>query len=203
MLFFCQLFLDCQVKSVYHKRVSDHGKGGICEVKIGAMELIVIFIVALLVIGPDKLPSYAKKFGNALREFKKASSGITQDIRESVVEPLEEAQRPLREAMEPLEDLKSEVETSIKGVEKDLKGVSKSKSKAKAEDKPAGKAKEAEETPEAPKVEEPGPEKAKVKAEETPAKPAPEKPAAEQAPAEPQPEPKPAKEVTEEAGGTT
>ena len=41
--------------------------------KIGAMELIVIFIVALLVIGPDKLPSYAKKFGNAMREFRKAS----------------------------------------------------------------------------------------------------------------------------------
>ena len=59
--------------------------------KIGAMELIVIFIVALLVIGPDKLPSYARKFGNALKEFKKASSDITQDIRESVVEPLEEA----------------------------------------------------------------------------------------------------------------
>ena len=35
---------------------------------------------------------------------------MTQDIRESVVEPLEEAQRPLREAMEPLEDLKKDVE---------------------------------------------------------------------------------------------
>ena len=137
--------------------------------KIGAMELIVIFIVALLVIGPDKLPSYAKKFGNALREFKKASSGITQDIRESVVEPLEEAQRPLREAMEPLEDLKSEVETSIKGVEKDLKGVSKSKSKAKAEDKPDGKVKGAEEKPEASKAEEPTPEKVEAKAEDVPA----------------------------------
>ena len=77
--------------------------------KIGAMELIVIFIVALLVIGPDKLPMYAQKFGNALREFRKASSGLTQDIRESVVEPLEEAQRPLREAMEPLEDLNKDV----------------------------------------------------------------------------------------------
>ena len=53
--------------------------------KIGAMELIVIFIVALFVIGPDKLPSYARRFGNALREFRKASSDVTQDIRQSVV----------------------------------------------------------------------------------------------------------------------
>lgn len=99
--------------------------------KIGAMELIVIFIVALLVIGPDKLPSYAKKFGNALREFRKASADVTQDIRESVVEPLEEAQRPLREAMEPLEDLKKDVEGSFKGVEKDLKNIGKAKPKEK------------------------------------------------------------------------
>ena len=55
--------------------------------KIGAMELIVIFIVALLVIGPDKLPQYAKKFGAALREFRKASSDVTKEIRESVIDP--------------------------------------------------------------------------------------------------------------------
>ena len=100
--------------------------------KIGAMELIVIFIVALLVIGPDKLPQYAKKFGNALREFRKASADMTQDIRESVVEPLEEAQRPLREAMEPLEELNREVNGSLKGVEKDLKNIGKNKPKEKS-----------------------------------------------------------------------
>ena len=71
--------------------------------KIGFLELLVVFVVALLVIGPDKLPAYARKLGRALQEFRKASSDITQDIRESVVDPLEEAQRPLREAMEPLE----------------------------------------------------------------------------------------------------
>lgn len=101
--------------------------------KIGAMELIVIFVVALLVIGPDKLPAYARKFGNALREFRKASSDITQDIRESVVDPLEEAQRPLREAMEPLEELNRDVRTNIKGVENDLKNIGKEKTKKPAE----------------------------------------------------------------------
>ena len=74
--------------------------------KIGAMELIVIFIVALLVIGPDKLPQYARKFGAALKEFRKASSDVTKEIRESVIDPLEEAQKPLRDAMEPLEGIK-------------------------------------------------------------------------------------------------
>ena len=85
--------------------------------KIGVWELVVVFIVALLVIGPDKLPEYAKKLGEALRQFKKYSSEATKEIRESVVEPLQEAQRPLREAMEPLNDL----EKSVRGEVDDLK----------------------------------------------------------------------------------
>ena len=36
--------------------------------KIGTLELIVIAIVALLVIGPNKLPEYAKKLGLAMKE---------------------------------------------------------------------------------------------------------------------------------------
>ena len=56
--------------------------------KIGFTEIILIFIVALIVIGPDKLPFYAKKLGVGLREFRKATDDMTKDIRESVVEPL-------------------------------------------------------------------------------------------------------------------
>lgn len=95
--------------------------------KIGAMELVVIFIVALLVIGPDKLPQYARKFGAALREFRKASSGMTREIRESVIDPLEEAQKPLREAMEPLEDISKGLKGDLNAVERDLKNIGKTK----------------------------------------------------------------------------
>ena len=42
--------------------------------KIGVWELLVVFVVALVVIGPDKLPEYAKKLGEALRQFRKYSS---------------------------------------------------------------------------------------------------------------------------------
>ncbi len=105
--------------------------------KIGMMELVVIFLVALLVIGPDKLPSYARRLGNALREFRKASDDMTKDIRESVVEPLEEAQKPLREAMEPLEDLNRELNRNLKSVETDINNIGKAKKEApRAEAKP-------------------------------------------------------------------
>jgi sec-independent protein translocase protein TatA len=41
---------------------------------IGMPELIVIFVVALLVFGPSKLPELGKSLGEAIRGFKKAMS---------------------------------------------------------------------------------------------------------------------------------
>ena len=39
---------------------------------LGAPELIVIFIVALVVFGPSKLPELGKSLGEAIRGFKKS-----------------------------------------------------------------------------------------------------------------------------------
>lgn len=39
---------------------------------IGMPELIIIFIVALIVFGPSKLPDLGKSLGEAIRGFKKA-----------------------------------------------------------------------------------------------------------------------------------
>ena len=103
--------------------------------KIGFTELLLVFIVALLVIGPDKLPLYAKKLGIALREFRNATNDMTKEIRESVVEPLEEAQKPLREAMAPLEELENDVKGNIKGLEKSFDGLSRGKSAKVADEK--------------------------------------------------------------------
>ena len=95
--------------------------------KIGALELLVVFVVSLLVIGPDKLPQYAKKFGAAMREFRKASQDATEEIRQSVIDPLEEAQKPLKEAMEPIEELGKGLKEDVKSVEKELKDLGKTK----------------------------------------------------------------------------
>ena len=93
--------------------------------KIGFVELAVVFIVALLVIGPDKLPAFAQKLGKALQEFRKASADVTKDVRENVIEPLEEAQRPIREALEPLEELDKEIRGDLKDMENGLKNIGK------------------------------------------------------------------------------
>ena len=100
--------------------------GGI-NLKLGFWEIMVILVVALLVIGPDKLPYYTKKLGLALKEFRKVSADVTKEVRESVIDPLEEAQKPLREAIEPLEELKKDIEGNFSSVEKDFKNLGKSK----------------------------------------------------------------------------
>jgi sec-independent protein translocase protein TatA len=51
---------------------------------IGMPELIVIAVVALLVVGPKKLPDLAKSLGKGLQEFKKASEGVTESIKETL-----------------------------------------------------------------------------------------------------------------------
>ena len=140
--------------------------------KIGAMELVLIFIVALLVIGPDKLPQYARKFGAAMREFRKASQGVTQEIRESVIDPLEEAQKPLREAMEPLEDITKGLKSDLNAVEKDLKSIGKTKPQEKKAAAPAEEtvpAPDAAEKTEAASVSEETKESAEAAAEVQPA----------------------------------
>jgi sec-independent protein translocase protein TatA len=43
------------------------------------MELIVVLIIALVVLGPKKLPEVGKSLGKGMREFKDSISGMAND----------------------------------------------------------------------------------------------------------------------------
>ena len=47
---------------------------------IGMPELILIAVVALIVLGPQKLPDLAKSLGRAVREFRKATSELKETL---------------------------------------------------------------------------------------------------------------------------
>ena len=47
---------------------------------IGAPELIIILVIALLILGPGRLPEVGSSVGKALREFRKASSDVQESI---------------------------------------------------------------------------------------------------------------------------
>jgi len=47
---------------------------------IGPMELVVIFLLALIVFGPRRLPEIARDLGKAVRQFKQASQELTTEL---------------------------------------------------------------------------------------------------------------------------
>ncbi|MPY67317.1 twin-arginine translocase TatA/TatE family subunit [Deinococcus sp. SDU3-2] len=48
---------------------------------IGAAELMMIAVVALLVFGPRKLPELGRSVGQALREFRRTTAQVTDELR--------------------------------------------------------------------------------------------------------------------------
>ncbi len=51
---------------------------------LGATEVVVILILALIFIGPKKLPELAKGLGKGLREFQKAKDDLMTQVNEEV-----------------------------------------------------------------------------------------------------------------------
>ena len=60
---------------------------------IGMPELLVILAVALIVLGPKRLPEIARGLGKALAEFRRATSGISEELENARVMLEEEARR--------------------------------------------------------------------------------------------------------------
>jgi TatA/E family protein of Tat protein translocase len=63
---------------------------------IGVPELVVILVVALIFLGPSRLPEVAKALGRALGEFRKATSDISvelRDVRRTLEKEVREAER--------------------------------------------------------------------------------------------------------------
>ena len=71
---------------------------------IGMPELVVIMVVALIVLCPKRLPEAAKGLGRALREFRHATSSLTEELNDAQImlaEETREAQRAMQHAGNP------------------------------------------------------------------------------------------------------
>lgn len=67
---------------------------------IGMSELVVILVIALIVLGPKRLPEVAKALGRGLAEFRKATSDLTDelnDARRAIEDEARAAERQVRQ----------------------------------------------------------------------------------------------------------
>ena len=60
---------------------------------LGTGEVLLILVVALVVLGPDKLPGAARQAGRWLGELRKISSGFQAELRDALQEPVDQTPR--------------------------------------------------------------------------------------------------------------
>ena len=68
---------------------------------IGFPELIIIMVIALIVVGPKKLPDLAKALGKGMAEFRKATHEIKESL--DMDEDFNEVKRDLADSLHDLE----------------------------------------------------------------------------------------------------
>jgi Tat protein translocase TatB subunit len=70
---------------------------------IGPLELMLILLIALVVVGPRKLPDLGRTIGNGLREFRKAQDEVRKNLKledlQDVRREIAETQRGVRQAL--------------------------------------------------------------------------------------------------------
>lgn len=65
---------------------------------IGVPELLIILVVALIVLGPRRLPEVAKSLGKAFAEFRRATSDLSDELNEARMALEEEVRMAERQA---------------------------------------------------------------------------------------------------------
>lgn len=95
---------------------------------MGMMEIGLILAIALIVIGPKKLPDIAKSLGRAMGEFKKATNDLKNSI--NIDEPIDVNYDPKHQAgsldiykREELENLNENTEEKKERIDSDDESV--------------------------------------------------------------------------------
>jgi sec-independent protein translocase protein TatA len=75
---------------------------------IGFQEMVLIFIVALLIFGPKKLPELGRSFGKGVAEFRKASA----ELRSTFQREMDNIDRETQDVKKTADDLRKDVHSS-------------------------------------------------------------------------------------------
>ena len=83
---------------------------------IGGPELLLIFIIALLIFGPRKLPEVGKTIGKGLAQFKRAAF----DFKRSLETEVEEETKELKQVKKDLKDTGRDLKEPFREVTREL-----------------------------------------------------------------------------------
>lgn len=75
---------------------------------IGMQELVIIFVIALIVFGPRKLPEIGKSLGRSIGEFKRASNELRSTLEQEI-----RVEETRKEIMEPIETISQEAKQAV------------------------------------------------------------------------------------------
>ena len=79
---------------------------------IGITELIVILLLALLVVGPERLPEMGRTLAKTLRDLRKAYENLTKDLGPELMS-IQETTKELRESVESITSIPQDVVSSV------------------------------------------------------------------------------------------
>jgi Tat protein translocase TatB subunit len=79
---------------------------------VGITELIVILLLALLVVGPERLPELAQKLGKTLRDLRNAYDNLTRDLGPELTS-IQKSTQELRESVESIRSIPQDVVQSV------------------------------------------------------------------------------------------
>ena len=80
-------------------------------------EMILIFLIVLLLFGAKRLPELFKSLGKSIREFKKATTEIEEDIRTAMDEEPEKPPANTKDSEQPLMQVEAEGEVEAESVD--------------------------------------------------------------------------------------
>lgn len=84
--------------------------------RIGITELIVIGIVIIAVIKPEKIKVYVANIGKAIRIIREENEKINKDIVEPVKEAAKPITEPIKEVVQPINEIKNEINDTVNDI---------------------------------------------------------------------------------------